>query len=77
MGEEFAERLFKSLSQSKAVLTGVVEDLEDTRVFVSGVAKDLTSDMATNIIRGHLLTYTQAQCALWGVALQPGPTPAT
>jgi len=69
VGNEFADRLFASLKDSKAVQTGLVEDLEDARIFVPGINKDLASDMATNIIRAHLLKYTKSQCDLWNIPL--------
>jgi hypothetical protein len=69
IGPVEADKLFISLLESQAVQSGVVEDLEDCRVFVRGIDKDKTSDMATNIIRGHLIQYTKAQCNLWGIPL--------
>lgn len=70
IGEVDGEKLFKSIIKSRAVQSGLVEDIEDFRLFIEGIDKDKISDMTTNIIRSHLIEYTQRQCALWGIALQ-------
>jgi hypothetical protein len=71
VGRELADQIFDSLVDSKAVQTGVLTDLEDTRVFVHGIDKDRVSDMTTVLIRQHLLQYTIDQCTLWGIPLTP------
>lgn len=71
IGSIDSKKLFNSIVQSEAVATGIVEDLEDFRLFINGIDKDKISDMTTNIIRGHLVAYTQEQCKLWGIELQP------
>jgi hypothetical protein len=72
IGTHNADDIFESLLISRAVATGLVEHLEDTRLFVRGIDKDKVSDMATNILRQHLIDYTAQQCALWGIPVQPG-----
>lgn len=71
VGTELADDIFDSLVASKAAKTGLLSDIEDTRVFVRGIDKDRVSDMTTSLIRRHLLTYTIDQCSLWGIPLTP------
>lgn len=71
VGDGLADDIFDSLVKSKAAKTGLLTDIEDARVFVPGVDKDRLSDMATALIRRHLLEYTVDQCDLWGMPLTP------
>lgn len=70
VGSDDSRRIFESIIESRAVQTGLVEDLEDTAIFIDGINKDKVSDMTTNIIKKHLIEYTQAQCHLWDIPLQ-------
>jgi hypothetical protein len=69
MGTENADDLFDSILSSGAVTSGLVENLEDTAIFIDGIGRDKVSDMTTNIIRKDLITYTQNQCDLLGIAM--------
>lgn len=69
MGPEDTAAIFKELLHSRAIHSGVMEDIEDFRVFVPNVDKDKVSDMTANIIKRHLIEYTKEQCDLHGIPL--------
>lgn len=72
MGPKDTAAIFRSLVDSKAVVTGIMEDIEDFRIFVPNVDRDKVSDMTANIIKWHLIEYTIEQCELHGIALTDG-----
>lgn len=69
MGPQDTNRIFTNLYQSRAVLTGVMDDIEDFRIFVPNVDKDKVSDMTANIIKRLLIDYTKEQCELHEIPL--------
>ena len=69
MGPEDTKAIFEHLYGSRAMLTGIMEDIEDFRIFVPNVDRDKVSDMTANIIKKHLIDYTIEQCELYGIPL--------
>ncbi|MBP2029012.1 hypothetical protein J2Z35_002850 [Acetoanaerobium pronyense] len=69
MGPEDTAAIFKELLQSRAIRSGIMEDIEDFRIFVPNIDKDKVSDMTANIIKKHLIEYTKEQCDLHGIPL--------
>lgn len=74
IGSFYSEKLFKSLKRSKAVKTGLVQDVEDLAIFIEGIGKDRISDMLGNILKKLLIEYTIEQCNLYGISLQNAPS---
>lgn len=70
MAHELANNVYAALSQSEAVKTGMLNDLEDTILMVPGIAADIVSDISTNIIRGPLIAYTQQMCEEYGIPME-------
>jgi hypothetical protein len=74
IGAYQALTLYDKLSQSTAVKTGFVTDLSDCELMVKGIGFDKISDLVTNIIRKHLIAYTQNQCDLLDIATFDSPS---
>lgn len=70
-GSGSAKSVWGALSQSDAVKTGLLRDLEDTALLIPGIGTDMISDAACNILRGPLIKYTQDMCDFYGVSLTP------
>jgi hypothetical protein len=78
LGPQSSTDIWSALSESEAVQSGLLEELEDTILMIPGISNDLISDMATNIIRGPLIEFTQLSCRYHGIplaqAVSSGPT---
>lgn len=69
VGTEDSDKIYQSLLDSRAIQTGLLQDIEDSVLFVDNFGKDKLSDMTTNIITKHLIEYTQNQCNLHNIEL--------
>lgn len=72
VGPKDSLKIFDSLIKSRAIKSGLMEDIEDFRIFIKGIDKDKMSDMTANIIKSHLIKYTQDQCVHLGIPLTQG-----
>lgn len=72
LGPFLVGKICNNLTMSKAARTGILEDLEDTALFVDKIGKDIVSDITTNVIRGMLISYTQSVCKMYGIPLEEG-----
>lgn len=73
-GSGSAKSVWYELTQSKAALSGLLRDLEDTALLIPGIDVDMISDAICNIIRGPLIKYTQEMCVYYGIPLTPDIT---
>lgn len=60
--------LFNALKNSKAIKTGLLEDIEDCALMIDNINRDKISDMVANIIKIPLLKYTKSQCDLHNIS---------
>lgn len=72
LGTESAKKVWRALSVSQAAKSGLLKDLEDTALLIEGISVDIVSDIATNIIRGPLIEYTQLMADQLGIPLEDG-----
>lgn len=72
-GHEQANQLYRQLSGSKAVSSGLLKDLSDFEMLMPGIGSDKISDLAINVIRGELVAYTQEQCELLDLPMENVP----
>lgn len=69
-GSKSGKSVWEALSESKAAISGLLQDLEDTCLLIHGIGSDMVSDAVCNIIRGPLIRYTQDICGYYGIPLQ-------
>lgn len=72
IGPKKSSEFFSAIANSKAAHLGILESMEDMKIFVEGINSDRISDMTTNIIRKLLIEYTQNQCKIFNIPLTSG-----
>lgn len=69
LNRKLARAIFSNMCASKAVDSGLVSDLTDAFMFIRGIGPDIVSDMTTNIIRKHLIEFTQEQFNFYNIPI--------
>jgi hypothetical protein len=59
-----------ALVGSEAIKSGLLQDLEETVLMIEGISFDIVSDIATNVMRGPLIRFTQEQAIFWDIPLK-------
>lgn len=75
LGDELAGRVRQALTESEAVQSGLLTDLEDTILMIEGIGDDLVSDITTNVIREPLVRYTQHAAEDLGIPMEEAVYP--
>ncbi len=70
VGQGDSLKIYDNILKSRAIQTGLIQDIQDNILFVDYFGKDKLSDMTTNILKVHLLEYTIAQCNLHNIPLR-------
>lgn len=74
VGGKRADLIISSLEKSKAATSGLLEDLEDSALFIEQIGPDIISDITTNVCKGMLLAYTQSAAGRYGIPLEEVPS---
>jgi hypothetical protein len=67
LGPYLMKEVWSRLKESRAVATGLLEDIEDTMLLIDKIGPDIISDITSNVIRGPLTKYTQDMCNAAGI----------
>ena len=73
LGSYLNQLLLDTLSASPALLERGVRHVEEMQLVSLGIAADRVSDIAANILKRFLITYTQRQCQVWGIPTRTAP----
>ena len=72
VGEFLTELIIETLVESRPLLERGIRHIEEMQLVSLGIGRDRISDIAANIFKEYLITYTQKQCQLWNIPLESG-----
>jgi hypothetical protein len=70
VGRRLSDDLWSALAASDAAKSNLLQDLEDTVLFIDNVGLDRISDITTNLIRAPLMAYTQEMCEVHAIPME-------
>jgi len=72
LGGYLRELIIETLKSSPGLQERGVLHVEEMQLLASGIGPDRISDISANILKNHLVGYTQRQAELWNVPIQKG-----
>lgn len=72
IGTFLTELIVETLLDSPELLGRGVRHIEEMQLVSLHIGPDRISDIAANLLKRHLVEYTQTQCALWDIPLTSG-----
>lgn len=72
MGVYLNRLVADTLAASPALLARGIRHIEELQLVSLGIGPDRVSDIAANLLKAELATYTKQQCDLWGIPLARG-----
>jgi hypothetical protein len=72
LGGQLRDLIIETLKASPGLQERGVLHVEEMQLLAAGIGPDRVSDISANILKGHLVEYTQRQAELWGVPIKKG-----
>jgi hypothetical protein len=72
LGGYLRDLIIETLKASPGLQERGVLHVEEMQLLAAGIGPDRISDISANILKRHLVEYTQRQAALWGLPLRGG-----
>jgi hypothetical protein len=69
LGLYLASKILDILNKSKAIKSGLLQNIEESALMIEGISYDIISDIITNIIRAELISYTNNMCKIYNIPL--------
>jgi hypothetical protein len=72
LGGHLRDLIIETLNASPGLQERGVLHVEEMQLLAAGIGPDRISDISANILKSHLIEYTQRQALLWSLPLQRG-----